>query len=68
MKLNVLKCNFSKFMILVIGLSIFLFAQVNIQAAQLPADQVQAIAKEAYVYGFPMIDNYRVMSRLRGRQ
>lgn len=24
-------------------------------------DQARAIAKEAYVYGFPMVDNYRVM-------
>ncbi|MHC9294876.1 DUF1254 domain-containing protein [Mycobacterium sp. LTG2003] len=25
-----------------------------------PLDQVRAIAKEAYIYGFPMVDNYRV--------
>lgn len=25
------------------------------------AEQARAIAKEAYVYGFPMVDNYRVM-------
>jgi hypothetical protein len=31
------------------------------QSAPLPADQVQAIAKDAYVYGFPMVDNYRVL-------
>lgn len=25
-------------------------------------EQVRAIAKDAYIYGFPMVDNYRVMS------
>lgn len=29
--------------------------------AEVPLDQVRAIAKEAYIYGFPMVDNYRVM-------
>ena len=24
------------------------------------AEQVRAIAKEAYVYGFPMVDSYRI--------
>ena len=27
---------------------------------QLTADQVRAIAKEAYIYGFPMVDSYRI--------
>ncbi len=26
-----------------------------------PPDQARAIAKEAYIYGFPIVDNYRVM-------
>jgi len=26
----------------------------------LTADEVRAIAKEAYIYGFPMVDNLRV--------
>jgi hypothetical protein len=30
-------------------------------AAAPTPDQVRAIAKEAYVYGFPIVDNYRVM-------
>ena len=25
-------------------------------------DQARAIAKEAYIYGFPIVDNYRVQS------
>lgn len=30
------------------------------KAADLTADEARAIAKEAYIYGFPMVDNYRV--------
>src|SRR5215831_14896192 len=30
-------------------------------AAPVTPDQARAIAKDAYVYGFPMVDNYRVM-------
>ena len=30
------------------------------QAQRLTADEARAIAKDAYIYGFPMIDNYRV--------
>lgn len=30
-------------------------------AAPPTAEQARAIAKEAYIYGFPMVDNYRVM-------
>ena len=30
------------------------------QHQPVPLDQVRAIAKEAYIYGFPMVDNYRV--------
>ncbi|NCA85772.1 MAG: DUF1254 domain-containing protein [Clostridia bacterium] len=29
-------------------------------SADLPLDSITAIAKEAYIYGFPMVDNYRV--------
>lgn len=29
--------------------------------AALTGEQTRAIAKEAYIYGFPMVDNYRVM-------
>ncbi|MCE9625919.1 MAG: DUF1254 domain-containing protein [Deltaproteobacteria bacterium] len=31
------------------------------QDIKLPPDQVTAIAKDAYIYGFPLVDNYRVM-------
>ncbi|MGK2869927.1 MAG: DUF1254 domain-containing protein [Mycobacterium sp.] len=30
------------------------------QEPAVPLDQVRAIAKDAYIYGFPMVDNYRV--------
>jgi hypothetical protein len=41
---------------------IVLFACVSDAAAEkLTLAEVQAIAKEAYVYGFPLVDNYRVM-------
>ena len=30
-------------------------------AAAVSPDQARAIAKEAYIYGFPIVDNYRVM-------
>lgn len=30
------------------------------QEQPVPLDQLRAIAKEAYIYGFPMVDNYRV--------
>src|SRR5215471_481158 len=30
-------------------------------AAAVTPDQARAIAKEAYIYGFPIVDNYRVM-------
>ena len=34
-------------------------ADTSTEAA--PLDQVRSIAKEAYVYGFPVVDNYRVL-------
>jgi hypothetical protein len=30
------------------------------QAADISADEARAIAKEAYIYGFPMVDSYRI--------
>jgi hypothetical protein len=29
-------------------------------APSLPVDEARAIAKEAYIYGFPLVDSYRV--------
>src|SRR3984885_1939281 len=40
-------------------LSTFRFTAARAQIGVSPAD-ARAIAKEAYIYGFPMVDNYRV--------
>ena len=32
----------------------------NISTASVTPEQARAIAKEAYVYGFPMVDSYRI--------
>ncbi len=32
----------------------------RVRAQELTADEARAIAKEAYVYGFPMVDSYRI--------
>ena len=34
--------------------------QENISTAPVTPEQARAIAKEAYVYGFPMVDSYRI--------
>src|SRR5678810_1344050 len=31
------------------------------RAADITPEEARAIAKEAYIYGFPMVDNYRIM-------
>ena len=46
-------------------INIFLFivavlAQACFAQDAVPADEVRAIAKEAYIYAYPMVDNYRV--------
>ena len=46
---------------LILGLLAWVFAGLIPAVAQTPKD-AQAIAAEAYVYGFPLVDNYRVMS------
>jgi len=41
---------------------ILLLAAVHIAQAQtLPAKEARAIAKEAYIYGFPVVDGYRIL-------
>ena len=37
-------------------------------SAAVTPDQARAIAKEAYIYGFPMVDNYRDAVRVLRRQ
>jgi hypothetical protein len=35
-------------------------ASTSVQAQDVTPEEARAIAKEAYVYGFPMVDNYRI--------
>ena len=46
---------------MILGLFAMLTAGISPASAQTP-QEAQAIAAEAYVYGFPLVDNYRVMS------
>ncbi|MFB9054224.1 DUF1254 domain-containing protein [Formosa undariae] len=32
----------------------------TVESSELPLDSITAITKEAYIYGFPMVDNYRI--------
>ncbi|HLV38911.1 DUF1254 domain-containing protein [Xanthomarina sp.] len=34
--------------------------ETTTEPIQLPIDSIRAIAKEAYIYGYPMVDNYRI--------
>jgi hypothetical protein len=43
-----------------VAASISGFAPAQAQAADVTAEEARAIAKEAYIYGFPMVDNYRI--------
>jgi hypothetical protein len=33
----------------------------GVQAADVTAAEARAIAKDAYIYGFPMVDGYRIL-------
>jgi hypothetical protein len=48
--------------VLVVGVAKFseLATAANSNASQLTPAEARAIAKEAYVYGFPMVDDYRI--------
>ena len=37
-----------------------LSVSTSVQAADVTAAEARAIAKEAYIYGFPMVDSYRI--------
>jgi hypothetical protein len=43
-----------------LGLVVLGFLSMSAQAAALSAAEARAIAKEAYIYGFPIVDNYRI--------
>jgi len=56
--MNITKRDFTKGMILAAGFSGF--GPETVQAADFVETEARAIAKEAYVYGSPMVDNYRI--------
>jgi hypothetical protein len=56
--MNITKRDFTKGMILAAGFAGF--GPATVHAADVLEDEARAIAKEAYIYGFPMIDNYRI--------
>jgi hypothetical protein len=43
-----------------VAVSIAGFAQAQAQAQDVTAEEARAIAKEAYIYGFPVVDDYRI--------
>ena len=53
------------FLFLVIGIALLISSHPGVHAqsalSDVPANEARAIAKEAYIYGFPVVDNYRVM-------
>jgi hypothetical protein len=56
--MNITKRDFTKGMILAAGFAGL--GPATVHAADVVEDEARAIAKEAYIYGFPMIDNYRI--------
>jgi hypothetical protein len=50
--------DFTKRSVLAAGFAGLGFARA--QASGVAADEARAIAKEAYIYGFPMVDSYRI--------
>src|SRR5437762_5619737 len=44
----------------ILGLAIVPALTVTVRAADPTPAEARAIAKEAYVYGFPLVDNYRI--------
>jgi hypothetical protein len=55
---NITKRDFTKGLVLAAGFAGF--APTTVQAADVVEDEARAIAKEAYIYGFPMVDSYRI--------
>ena len=46
--------------LLAAAVSLVMLAPANARAQSITPDEARAIAKEAYIYGFPMVDNYRI--------
>ena len=47
-------------MVLTIAGGCLVSASTSVQAQDVTAAEARSIAKEAYIYGFPMVDNYRI--------
>src|SRR5437764_14266552 len=45
-----------------LALAVALALNITTQAADVTPTEARAIAKEAYVYGFPLVDNYRIQN------
>ena len=45
---------------IVFAMLALIFAVVPVQAQTITPDEARAIAKDAYVYGFPLVDSYRI--------
>ncbi|HEY0145704.1 MAG TPA: cell envelope protein, partial [Methylovirgula sp.] len=43
-----------------LALSLSAFALSGAAAQSISPDEARAIAKEAYIYGFPLVDSYRI--------
>jgi hypothetical protein len=43
-----------------LALAIVLALNITTQAADVTPAEARAIAKDAYIYGFPLVDNYRI--------
>jgi hypothetical protein len=56
--MNITKRDFTKGLFLAAGFAGF--GPAMAQAANASESEARAIAKEAYIYGFPMVDNYRI--------
>jgi hypothetical protein len=44
-----------------VAVGCLVLAHGSIQAQEVSPTEARAIAKEAYIYGYPMVDNYRIM-------
>ncbi|QRM56205.1 DUF1254 domain-containing protein [Sinorhizobium sp. BG8] len=56
--MDITKRNFTKSLVLAAGCAGL--GPLRINAAEVSEAEARAIAKEAYIYGFPMIDSYRI--------
>jgi hypothetical protein len=56
--MNMTRRDFTKGSVLAAGLVVL--GSISVQAQDVTAAEARAIAKEAYIYGFPVVDSYRI--------